>query len=136
LEISDITTEPAFSTRAKQMENREEYRRRMGGGFAKFSTVECERRLDAVDILCSPVLPLGETLKHPQVEENGILVEISHPKQGTFRTVGNAIKSSEVDQISLVPPPLLGQHSEEVLLQFGYSATEIEMFKQRSVINK
>ncbi|MGO8126609.1 hypothetical protein ACC728_37345, partial [Rhizobium ruizarguesonis] len=64
------------STRTTQMATREEYRRRMGGGFAQFSTVECERRLDAVAILCSPVLPLGETLKHPQVEENGILFEI------------------------------------------------------------
>ncbi|MBY5419963.1 CoA transferase [Rhizobium leguminosarum bv. viciae] len=136
LEIPDITADPALSTLAKQMANREEYRRRMAEGFAKFATAECERRLDAVDILCSPVLPLGKTLKHPQVQENGILVEISHPKQGKFRTVGNAIKSSEVDQISLVPPPLLGQHSEEVLLEFGYSTGEIEVFKQSNVINK
>jgi crotonobetainyl-CoA:carnitine CoA-transferase CaiB-like acyl-CoA transferase len=136
LDLPDITAEPAFSTREKQMENREEYRRRMGEGFAKFSTAECERRLDAADILCSPVLSLGESLEHPQVVENKILVELSHPKVGTFRTVGNAIKSSEVDQIPLVPPPLLGQHSEEVLLEFGYSANEIELFKQRSVINK
>ncbi|MBB3527367.1 CaiB/BaiF CoA transferase family protein [Rhizobium sp. BK456] len=135
LEIPDITVEPEFSTLEKQMAHREEYRRRIGEGFKKFSTAECESRLDAVDILCSPVLSLEETLRHPQVAENKILVDIEHPKQGLFRTVGNAIKSSEVEQISLSPPPMLGQHSEELLSEFGYSAAEIATFKQHNIIN-
>lgn len=135
LEIPDITTDPEFATLAQQMANRTEYRRRMSEGFSKFTTEECLARLDRVDILCSPVLPLGETLKHPQVKENNILIELDHPKHGLLRTVGNAIKSSEFPQIALKPPPLLGQHSEEILAEYGYSQDQIGQLIEKKVID-
>ncbi|MDX8356482.1 CaiB/BaiF CoA transferase family protein [Sphingopyxis terrae] len=125
LEIPDVTQEPELSSLAKQMANRELYREKMGKGFAKFTSAECERRLEDAGILSSPVLSLGEALDHPQLDANGSLIELDHPTYGTIRTVGNAIKSSAVPQIPLVPPPLLGQHTEEVLAEYGYSAEQI-----------
>jgi formyl-CoA transferase len=134
LEIPDLTKDPEFSTLSQQMSKRGEYRRRMSAGFSKFTTEECVRRLDKADILCCPVLPLGEVLQHPQIDENKIIVEINHPKHGKFRTVGNAIKSSAFPNIALKAPPLLGQHSEEILTEYGFSQDQIAKLFDSDVI--
>jgi formyl-CoA transferase len=134
LEIPDLTKDPEFSTLSQQMSKRGEYRRRMSAGFSKFTTEECVRRLDKADILCCPVLPLGEVLQHPQIDENKIIVEINHPKHGNFRTVGNAIKSSAFPNIALKAPPLLGQHSEEILTEYGFSQDQIAKLFDSDVI--
>lgn len=136
LEIADITAEPEFATLASQMSNRKEYRRRMSEGFAKFTTEECARRLDAVDILNSPVLSLGESLAHPQVLHNDIMIELHHPTAGVIKTVGNAIKSSAYPEISLNPPPVLGQHSAEVLREMGYDEDRITELLARRIVNQ
>ena len=134
LEIPDVTQTPELATRELQMADRRLYREKIGAGFAKFSTAECERRLDAVGILASAVLDLGEALDHPQTEANKILIELDHPKHGRIRTVGNAIKSSEAPNIALVPPPLLGQHSNDILREYGFSAENIADLEQKKVI--
>ncbi|KRB85324.1 hypothetical protein ASE00_00505 [Sphingomonas sp. Root710] len=134
LEIPDVTQDPELSSLEKQMANRALYRTKLGEGFLKFSSAECERRLEAAGILSSTVLSLGEALEHPQVEANGSLIELNHPTHGTIRTIGNAIKTTAVRQIALVPPPLLGQHTEEVLAEYGYSAERIaELARERVV---
>lgn len=134
LEIPDVTKTEELASLAKQMGNRELYRAKLGEGFAKFTTEECERRLEAAGILSSAVLSLGEALRHPQTQSNGILIELDHPTHGRIETVGNVIKSSEVPQIALVPPPLLGQHSAAILAEYGYSAEEIAAMAQNKVI--
>lgn len=134
LEIPDVTKTAELATREQQIANRALYRSKVGEGFAKFTTAECERRLEAAGVLSSAVLSLGEALHHPQTEANGILIELDHPKHGRIKTVGNAIKSSEVPDIALVPPPLLGQHSAEILAEYGYSAEQIAQLARNNVI--
>jgi crotonobetainyl-CoA:carnitine CoA-transferase CaiB-like acyl-CoA transferase len=135
LEIDDITKTPEMATLTLQMANRKLYRAKIGEGFAKYSSVECERRLEAAGILSSIVLNLGEVLNHPQVEANGSLVTLDHPTEGPVRTMGSAMKSSEAPQIALSPPPLLGQHSAQVLAEYGFSAEEIAGLAAQRVIS-
>jgi len=135
LEIEDITKTPEMATLSQQMGNRKLYREKIGAGFAKFTSVECERRLESVGILSSIVLNLSETLDHPQVEANGSLITLDHPTEGSVRTMGSAIKSSEAPRIALVPPPLLGQHSIEILAEYGFSPEEIAELAAQNVIS-
>jgi formyl-CoA transferase len=81
------------------------------------------------------VLTLDEALKQPQVEANGMLVAFEHPGHGTVRTTGNPLHLSSVSGICLHPAPTLGQHSEEVLRELGYSAELIAQLRHASVIN-
>ncbi len=134
LEIPDVTSDPRFATLSAQMVNRAVLREKLGEGFAKFSTKESLQRLESEDILCSPVLSLKDALSHPQVEYNGIVVEFEHPVHGRMRTVGNALKLSQVEMISLQPPPTLGQHNDAVLSEAGYDAAAIASFKADGIV--
>lgn len=134
LEIEDVAQTAGLATLQLQMANRALYREKLGQGFAKFTTAECERRLEQASILSSAVLSLAEALRHPQTAHNGILIEMDHPTHGRIKTVGNAIKSSEAPNIALAPPPLLGQHSTQVLAEYGYSADAIAELMKNKVI--
>ena len=103
-------------------------------GFAKYSTAECLERLDREDVLCAPVLTLGDALAQPQVAANGLMTRFEHPVHGTVDTVGNPLKMSSVSQIATRGAPTLGQHNDEVLSELGYSAADISRLRGEGVI--
>jgi crotonobetainyl-CoA:carnitine CoA-transferase CaiB-like acyl-CoA transferase len=135
LGIDDLSARPDYATLALQMEHRAQLWRELGAGFARYTTAECIERLDRADVLCAPVLTLDEALKQPQVEANEILVSFDHPVHGKVRTTGNPLHLSGVEQISLRPPPTLGQHSEEVLRELGVTPERIATLREAAVIN-
>jgi formyl-CoA transferase len=135
LGLDDLTQRPEYTTLALQMKNRAALWRELGQGFARYTTAQCLERLDGADILCAPVMTLDEALKQPQVDVNGILVSFDHPVHGRVRTTGNPLRFAGVDEISLRPAPMLGEHTEEVLLELGVSPERIAKLRGDSVIN-
>src|SRR5206468_10985966 len=76
--------------------------------------------LNKFDIPCGPILSMKEIAEEPSLRATGTVVEVDHPKRGKYLTVGNPIKLS--DSITEVTrSPLLGEHTEEVLKQLGYT---------------
>jgi formyl-CoA transferase len=135
LGLDDLTQRPEYATLALQMKNRAALWRELGQGFARYTTAQCLERLDGADILCAPVMTLDEALKQPQVDVNGILVSFDHPVHGRVRTTGNPLRFAGVDEISLRPAPMLGEHTEEVLLELGVSPERIAKLRGDAVIN-
>jgi formyl-CoA transferase len=76
-------------------------------------------RLEAQDLLCAPVRSLGQALDDPQTRVNGMLVEIDHPYHGRIGLVGCPVHLSEAPLVIRHLPPRLGQHTDEVLAEFG-----------------
>jgi crotonobetainyl-CoA:carnitine CoA-transferase CaiB-like acyl-CoA transferase len=74
---------------------------------------------------CAPVLTRSEVVQHPQVRENGIVVETEHPVAGPLRQARPAAQFSATPATIRQGAPLLGEHTEEVLIELGYSAAEI-----------
>jgi crotonobetainyl-CoA:carnitine CoA-transferase CaiB-like acyl-CoA transferase len=135
LGIEDLSKRPEYATLAKQLEHRTELWRELGAGFARHTTAECVERLDRADILCAPVLTIDGALKQPQVQANRILVSFDHPVHGSVCTTGNPLHLSGVEQIALNPPPMLGQHSEQVLRELGFEPAQIARLREAAVIN-
>jgi crotonobetainyl-CoA:carnitine CoA-transferase CaiB-like acyl-CoA transferase len=72
---------------------------------------------------------IGEALADPQVQLRHMVVEIGHPVGGRYKTTGNPIKMGFQD--SLRPPPMLSQHTEEVLgARLGYSSRDIQSLRE------
>lgn len=134
LDLEDYSAWPQYADRASWGPNRKAIFELIAPGFARFSTAECLQRLDREDVLCAPVLSLGEALEQEQIAANGLLVEFEHPVHGRVKTVGNPLHMSAAPQIAARPPPTLGQHNDEVLVELGYAPADIERLRADRVI--
>ena len=102
--------------------------------FDIFATIEewlkDKTKYEAVDILrkfdipCAPVLSMKELANSPDLRKSGSIVEVDHKVRGKYLTIGSPIKFSDLE-IEVGPSPVLGEHTDEVLADLGYSADDI-----------
>jgi crotonobetainyl-CoA:carnitine CoA-transferase CaiB-like acyl-CoA transferase len=83
-----------------------------------------DRMLDA-DIWCAPVYDIRAAAEDPQVTHLGLITSYEHPKAGTVKVVGPAVRMSETPATIDRPAPLVGQHGREILAEFGVPKEEI-----------
>ena len=89
--------------------------------------------LNEHDIPCGPILSMKEIADEPSLRATGTVVEVDHPTRGKYLTVGNPIKLS--DSITEVKrSPLLGEHTDEVLAELGYSAGDLASLREAKII--
>ena len=89
--------------------------------------------LNQYDIPCGPILSMKEIAEDQDLRETGTIVEVDHPVRGKYLTVGNPIKMSD-SPTHVTRSPLLGEHTEEVLSQLGYSRSQIDALREERVI--
>ncbi|MEU0950735.1 formyl-CoA transferase, partial [Streptomyces canus] len=71
--------------------------------------------LNARNIPCGPILSPKEIIEDASLADNDMIVEVGHPRRGTFTTVGNPLKLSD-SPTTITTPPLLGQHNEDIYI--------------------
>jgi formyl-CoA transferase len=96
----------------------------------KFEAMEI---LNRHHIPCGPILSMKEIAEDKSLRGTGTIVEVDHPTRGRYLTVGNPIKLSD-SPTEVTRSPLLGEHTEEVLGQLGYSAGDLAMLRAERVI--
>src|SRR5207344_1271425 len=89
--------------------------------------------LNEYDIPCGPILSMKEIADEPSLRATGTVVEVDHPTRGKYLTVGNPIKMSDSPS-DVKRSPLLGEHTNEVLAELGYSADQIAALRAEKVI--
>ncbi len=87
----------------------------------KFEAVDILRKFD---IPCSPVMSMKELSVDPSLRASGTIAEVDHKERGKYLTVGSPIKFSDM-KVEITGAPLLGEHTDEVLGELGYSAQSI-----------
>jgi len=102
--------------------------------FATETVAHWLERLIAEDVACGPVNRYDGIVDSPQAHANGYITTIDHPNLGPLRTVGVPIHLSGTPPGPVRPAPELGQDTEAVLLDLGYSWPEIEQFRRDEVI--
>ena len=89
--------------------------------------------LNKFDIPCGPILSMKEIAREPALRATGTVVEVDHPTRGKYLSVGNPIKLS--DSVTEVKrSPLLGEHTDEVLSQLGYTPDQVAELRESKVI--
>ncbi len=89
--------------------------------------------LNREGIPAGPILTIEEMFNHPQTAAREMLLKLPHPAIGTYLTTGLAAKLSETPG-HITRPPLLGEHTEEVLRATGFTAEEIaKLIKSKAV---
>src|SRR6266852_1651572 len=99
-------------------------------GYTKWEVME---RLNAHGIPCGPIFSTKELIEDATLAELGTVVEVDHPGRGRFKTVGCPLRLSD-SPVNVEPPPLLGEHTAEVLGALGYAPEEIEELRSAGAI--
>lgn len=116
-----------------KLEDRDEVKRKLEPGFARKTTAELMEIFLEADIWAAPVNTFPAMEQDDQVRHNEIIVSFDHPKVKQFRTIGPPIRFSRTPS-SVKRPPLLGEHSREILREVGYNDTQIEGLCREGVV--
>ncbi|MBW3099047.1 CaiB/BaiF CoA transferase family protein [Pseudohoeflea coraliihabitans] len=122
LGIEDLSTD--YPDLASQRKNKPFLQNVFRERFATNTTAHWLERLESRDLLCAPVRPLGEALDDPQTAINEMLVKIDHPVLGEITLVGSPVHLSDAPLKVRHVPPRLGEHTSEVIEEFGLDRRE------------
>ena len=89
--------------------------------------------LNKHDIPCGPILSMKEIANEPSLRKTGTVVEVDHPTRGKYLTVGNPIKMSD-SPTEVTRSPLLGEHTEEILVELGYTKDQVATLRAEGAI--
>jgi formyl-CoA transferase/CoA:oxalate CoA-transferase len=133
IEREDLIEHPSYSTNVARVANREELLGMLSELFRGKTKEEWEQRFRDARALFGPVLTFSELMAHPQVQATGMLGTLEHPKLGPLPQLKSPIELSETPGGLTTAPPLLGQHTAEVLGELGYSAEEISTLEGEGI---
>ncbi|MCL6650517.1 MAG: CoA transferase [Chloroflexi bacterium] len=130
----DLEHDPRFAGPWDRHHNAEALEETLEAIFAERSVAEWLDRLIAEDVACGPVNDYRALVEDPQVIANEYLTTVDHPNLGLFRTTGIPIRMSGTPAGPVRPAPELGQDTETVLLELGYTWEEMEALRRDEVI--
>lgn len=133
LQRSDLCTDPRFVELKDRVANRIALNEILNDVFSKKPTAEWVRAFEAAGVVIAPVNTVADMLAHPQAEANELMVTVAHPK-GHLELVGVPMTFANWDTKPRLPPPELGQHTDEILEAIGYSAEEIASLRASGAI--
>jgi len=134
LGLEQLTNDERFLTVAERVKNLAELARLIEEKLAEKTNKEWEALLDEAGVANGPILHIDEVFQDPQVLHQEMLLEMDHPRAGKIKTLGFPVKLSQTPAQLKGPPPYLGQHTEEVLQELGYSPREVEIMRKEGVI--
>jgi crotonobetainyl-CoA:carnitine CoA-transferase CaiB-like acyl-CoA transferase len=132
---AELAGDSRFAKNVDRVENRSLLIGLLAEIFLGRSTDEWLKLLNSAEVPCAPVQTIDQVFKAPQVLHREMLVEVEHPTAGRVPMAGIPVKFSLTPASVRLPPPLLGQHTEEVLTSWlGMGSEEINDLKKRGEI--
>lgn len=123
--LSDLTADPRFLTNVDRMRNRVALIEEVETALAARRADEWVTALLAAGVPAAPILTYAEALASEQAVARQMVMQIEHPAEGSVNALGFPVKLSGTPQQVRYPAPLLGQHTDEVLREFGFSPARI-----------
>jgi crotonobetainyl-CoA:carnitine CoA-transferase CaiB-like acyl-CoA transferase len=134
MEKPELITDERFLLNDNRSTNIVELGRMINEWASQFTMNEILLKLQHHAVPGAPILTIADLASDPHIEARNMLIEVEHPVAGKVRIPGNPIKLSASADCIERPAPVLGQHSEEILEQLGYSPERIAELQQNHII--
>jgi len=135
LGIPELATDARFSSNEDRVANRQELLAVIEPLLIGKTTAEWQTAFNTCGVPCGPINDLEQVFTGEQVAERELLQSLPHPLAGEVPTVANPVRMSATPPELRSAPPLLGQHTDEILAEkLGYSQKEIEELRTSGAI--
>ncbi|MCY3842426.1 MAG: CoA transferase [Acidobacteria bacterium] len=134
LERPDLRDDPRFATAPERVRHRTELVPVIEALTAERTVEDWIRLLGAAGVPCGRIRNVAEVCTNPQLTRRGKVVERPHPTAGVVKTIGQPIELGDTPARIRTAPPLLGEQTDDVLREAGYTADEIRAFRGRGAV--
>ena len=132
--LDELTDDPRYATNPDRVQHRDTLIPRITQALATRGCAEWTDRLNAAGVPAGPVNTVPAALEQPQIAARDMVVEVEHPVAGMLKMLGTPLKLSAQPASIRRPPPVLGQHTDEILAEAGYPAARIAELREAGVI--
>ena len=133
--LSGLARDPRFLNNGIRVKNREALTPLMEGKTKTLKVKDLQKKLDEAGVPIGPIWSLDQTLTSEQAHALEMVKEVEHPTCGKIKVTGVPVKLSKTPGAVELPPPTLGQHTEEILTRvLSYSKSEVEKLRKEKVI--
>ncbi len=134
LGLPSLAADPRFATNGDRVDHRAELRPILAARLAERPTAEWAAALDAAEVPYGPIADVAAAFASPEAMALGMTVEVEHPALGVLRQAGIPIRFERTPGAVRTAPPLLGEHTDEVLAEAGYDGPAIAGLRTRGVV--
>jgi crotonobetainyl-CoA:carnitine CoA-transferase CaiB-like acyl-CoA transferase len=134
-ECAHLAKDPRYSTNGERVKNRDEITRLLNEIFLTKTTRQWVALLDGAGVANGPINNIAQVFEEPQVLARGMKIELPHAVAGTVPLVGSPMKFSATPIKHEIPPPALGQHTDEILTRVLHkSDAQIAELKSKGIV--
>ncbi|MGB6757981.1 MAG: CoA transferase [Xanthobacteraceae bacterium] len=133
-EAPALLQNPNYQSGAARSKNRDALNADIDSYMAGRSSAEWIERLNKAGVPCGPIYSIDQVFSDPQVEHLGIAQSVAKPDGEALTVVGQPVELSRTPSRIAAPPPEIGQHTDEVLKEFGYGDGEIAALRHANAI--
>jgi crotonobetainyl-CoA:carnitine CoA-transferase CaiB-like acyl-CoA transferase len=134
IEREDLVDHPDYATPKDRRKNRDQLNDLIGEITATMTSNELIERLNQGGIPCGPIYSIDQTFGDPQVRHLGIAQSVQSPALGAISLVGQPFTLSRSTSALASAAPEHGEHTDEILREFGYSQDDIAQFRQAGAV--
>ena len=134
LGASELFEHPDYADGAARLAHRDQLNAALESYTSRRSSDDLVESLNAKGVPCGPIYSIDEVFADPQVQHLGMSRTVQHPALGPMDVVNNALIMGGAPPMTYRATPERGQHTREVLSEFGYSASEIDQLAEQGVI--
>jgi formyl-CoA transferase len=134
LDRMDLAQDPRFKDRAARQQHYGELETELAQVFLQRSRKEWLLRLEENDVPAAALYDMGEVLADEQVRHLGLVEELEHSKAGKMKFVGGPVCFTGLNTEKEIAPPVLGQHTEKILHELGYSRDAVDRLANQGAI--
>ncbi len=134
IDREDLVEHPSYATPKDRRNHRDELNKLIGEITATMTSLEVVERLNRAGIPCGPIYTIDQTFADPQVRHLGIAQNVDSSTLGSIQLVGQPVTLSRTPSRLVTSAPEYGEHTYQILTEFGYSSEDIARFRQAGTI--